>query len=99
MDRAPGVLGDFIRSARSPNCYRPHTRVRGRLVRINAANHFSQELPRPGLRAESAVGRDRFFARARAQWAEEYPSGRSQPIALNATSKPHATPTAARWLS
>ncbi len=44
--------------------------------RIDAANHSSQKLPRPGLREESAVGRDRFFLHfSRGPSREHEPNG------------------------
>ena len=56
--RSPGrfhTLGEVAKLLPSPYP------CAGSFARINAASHFSRELPRSGLREESAARRDRFF--------------------------------------
>jgi hypothetical protein len=73
---------------------RPYPCV-GAFARIIATNHFSRELPRSGLREESATGRDRSFSTSHQTFRSSTspmgrrhtPSGTSQPIVLNATLK------------
>ena len=54
----------------------------GSFARINAASHFSRELPRSGLREESAAGRDRLFLHfSRGLSREHEPNGqRNTPV-------------------
>jgi hypothetical protein len=101
--RSPGrfhTLGEVAKLLSSPYP------CAGSFGRINAANHSSQELPRPGLREESAAGRDRFFLHfSRGLSREHEPNGqRNTPVVQASQSR--STPRRnhkprslrARWL-